>query len=109
MIIGFVFKFAVAVFGVGALLTVLGVKGNIKDMTVTGIIVMCLGVFVGVFAIGEDDDQTADIKAGRCIAQETEMYQPPTVKDSRGNDFQPTPYLRTRYHCPATEFYRDPR
>ncbi|AMO44238.1 hypothetical protein DSS3P8_180 [Roseobacter phage DSS3P8] len=109
MVLGFFFKLAVAGFGVGSLLTLLGVKGNIKDLTVTGMIVMCVSVFISVFAIGGDDEQTADIKAGLCIAQETEMYQPPTVKDSRGNDFQPTPYLRTRYHCPATEFYRDPR
>jgi len=108
MVLGFFFKLAVAGFGSGALITLLGVKENIKDITVTGITVMCVSVCISVLGIG-DDEQTADIKAGRCIAQDTEMYQPPTVKDSWGKDFQPTPYLRTHYHCPATDFYRDPR
>lgn len=105
----FFLKLALASFGVGTLLTILGATGNIKDMTITGIVVMCLSVFIGVFAIGEDDEQTRDIKAGLCIAQETEMYQPPSIKSHSGRDVVFEAYPRTRYHCPATEFYRRPQ
>jgi hypothetical protein len=110
MIFGFALKLAVAVFGVGALLFTLSKNAPEYEWNIFGIIVMCLGVFIGVFSVGQEDDQTKDIKAGLCIAKETEMYQPPVTKtDLKGEDIIPEAYLRTRYECPATEFYREPQ
>jgi hypothetical protein len=92
------------------------IKTASKDTPLFGVLAACIivGLFMAGYALGsgsvpsESQNQTARIKEGLCIAQETKMYQPPELAGRFGPIAQ-EPYPMTRYVCPQTEFWRAPQ
>lgn len=81
-------------------------KNTLVNLLLLGTGIMMLNIIIIIINGFGDDDETQRIKAGLCIAQETVLYTPAVWTSSRGWPIQPEAYYRTRFTCPATEFWR---